>query len=220
MGYREDAFSRKFHTASTHLGAEPHLIVSLKFRGLVPHYHEYGELIDLLRCEAGVSESPVSGDLQGTGHLLERGRQRVVLVEHETGLEVLYVTASIASILGLVLTIVQAWSARRGHHPRDMQAIEIRRLDSEGSLAEQKLPVAPHAMFPLLGLTDLLLPSALADIESLLAQCRGDIEDLQIRMTAIEGRPARKTASQRKSIKKAVGKTARKKKSKSRKRGK
>jgi hypothetical protein len=143
MDYREESFKRKFNAAAQHLSAPADQIVSLKLRETVSSYSDYRELVEMLQHEAGIHYSEVDGDLQGRGYLLSHEKTKLLLVEHETGLEILYIAGSIASLVGLVPLILQGWAAiRRQFSPRHVPndgPVEIRRIDRTGHLQEEHL---------------------------------------------------------------------------------
>jgi hypothetical protein len=90
----------------------------------------------------GLIHSPIAGDLQGQGYLVSQGKTKVIVVEHETGLEIPSIAGDIASVLGigLVPLVIQAWRAfraRRGQRGGDNPEIEIRRLDGTGGISEE-----------------------------------------------------------------------------------
>ena len=154
MDYREKAFKKKFKSASSYLGVVPSRIVSLKFREIVSSYSEYHDLLDILQREANISNQKIVGDFQGTGYLLSDSKSKVILVEHETGLEILYIAGSVASLMGLIPLISQCWASMRGHfnsrRHRNMRDIEIRELDSAGKIREDRLHDHDHFGAPLL----------------------------------------------------------------------
>lgn len=143
MDYREESFRRKFSSAAKHLNVSAEQIVSLKFRENVGSYSDYRELVNMLQHEAGMHFSEVDGDLQGHGYLLGHEKTNLLLVEHETGLEILYIAGSIASLFGLIPLVLQGWAAIRGRFPgRRAQMdgpVEIRRIDNAGRLQEEHL---------------------------------------------------------------------------------
>jgi hypothetical protein len=143
MDYREKSFQGKFSTAARCLNARPDQIVSLKFRENVDSYNDYRDLLDMLQREAGIQYSEVDGDLQGRGYIVTFGTDKLVLVEHETGLEILYIASSVASLLGLIPLVTQGWAAIRrrlsGRHMPTDGPVEIRRIDQEGRLHEESL---------------------------------------------------------------------------------
>jgi len=143
MDFREQSFRRKFKSASEFLGAQPEQIVSMKVRDNVRSYEEYRRLIDFLQGEAGIQCTKLDGDLQGQGYLLGSDKTKVILVEHESGLEILYIAGSIASLLGLVPAILHGWSVLRGQFGgRDARMgdpVEIRRIDGAGRVLEEHL---------------------------------------------------------------------------------
>jgi len=138
---RAETFRRKFKDAGKCLGALPHEIVSMKVRETVTSYSEYHEFLRALEHQAGMRSSPVSGDLQGKSYLISDGSSKIIFVEHESGLEILYIAGSIASLVGLVPMVLQGWRAFRGrHHGRhdfENGSIEIRHVDEKGKLLER-----------------------------------------------------------------------------------
>ncbi|MGA3130674.1 MAG: hypothetical protein ABSD59_07725 [Terracidiphilus sp.] len=191
MNYREESFSRKFSSAAQHLNVSPDRIVSLKFRENVGSYDEYRELLETLQHEVGIHYSEVNGDLQGRGYVVGFGTSKLLLVEHETGLEILYIAGSIASLFSLVPMILQGWAAIRGRFPRRGRLInhpvEIRRIDHAGHLHEEHLH--DHQLSASLAPMGTLAPAvAMAaaimenDVKSLLRQ----MEELNCRIDAIE----------------------------------
>lgn len=140
MDYRAEAFKKKFNVASRHLGVKPNEVVSLKLRENVNSYAEYREFLHTLERGVGLQWSKADGELQGEGYLISDGSNRVIFVEHESGLEILYIAGSIASLISLVPLIMQRWRAFRfrhlGRRDFDHRGIEIRQLDEKGHLSE------------------------------------------------------------------------------------
>jgi hypothetical protein len=148
MDYREDAFRKKFESAAREFGVKPNQVASLKLRENV-HTSEYLEFLETLEREMGISLKKINGNLQGKGYLVSMHRARVIIVEHETGLEILFIVGSITSIIDLMPRIVQAWrfmrkyfQRRQDTHSHDFlaQEIEIRRFDQNGKLLEDHIP--------------------------------------------------------------------------------
>jgi hypothetical protein len=138
MDYRTKGFQEKFAAASAVLGVPPQEIMSVKMRDTVNSYSEYEAFFHELEHRHNLTLAPVSGQFQGKGFSLSDGRNTVILVEHETGLEILNTAGSIASLIGLVPLVVQAWRAFRRHrHHHEPHEIEIRRLDAAGNLSEE-----------------------------------------------------------------------------------
>lgn len=141
MDYRENNFKTKFSNAALLLGVNHDQVVSLKLRENVSSYGEYRDLVMNLERDVGLKCSKLDVDLQGRGYLLDQGKTKVIVVEHETGLELLYVAGSIASLIGLVPLILQGWRALRSHfqhrHTGSTHPIEIRRIDAAGHLQEE-----------------------------------------------------------------------------------
>ncbi|MCL5807718.1 MAG: hypothetical protein M1418_04045 [Deltaproteobacteria bacterium] len=188
--YRKASFKNKFANAGKHLGVPHDQIISLKFRDMVSSYSEYHEMLRLLEYETGVPSSPIQDDLQGRGHLVGHGDQKVIVVEHETGLEILYIAGSVASIIGIIPLVLRSWNAIRGNlahrHARHIDSVEIRRIDTVGNLREE------HSHGPLL--TPSLPPdvlngplfSAAQTLESELKAVRVELQSNNERLAAIE----------------------------------
>lgn len=211
MNYREKAFQCKFSDAAKEFGVAPEQIVSLKARENVGAYHEYKGLLDTLQREAGLDHSPVSGNFQGHGHLVGNAKTKVIVVEHETGLEILYIAGSVASIIGLVPLVLRCWKAIRGHfrghrHP-DFHMLEIRRLDNNGQLIEKR----NHGMgLPWTESFDVVNPALLSAAENIdgeLQRLKATVEALVARVDAVEKglaeKKPRRAAKTRKSKAKA-----------------
>ena len=201
MDYRQRTFKIKFDNAAKHLGVTPEQVVSLKLREIVHSYSEYDLLLDTLEHEVGICLSPVDDDLQGQGYLLKDGRNQVIIVKHETGLEILYVAASIASLVGLVPLVLQCWSRLRGHsrrpHPTQLNEVETRRLDEKGRLVEDRASVLLGGLISPLGFINSALKSAVEDIDCDLRRLRTDIRALTARVEVLEKTQKTKGASKR-----------------------
>jgi len=142
MNSRKQAFRTKLEHAAIQLGTVPERVVSLKVRDRVGNNHGYQELLHALTGEAGLKSTPADGDLRGTGHVIENSKTRILVVGHETGLEIYYIAGSIASLLGLIPLVLKCWASIRGlmghPHRRAGGVVEIRRLDEKGQLAEDR----------------------------------------------------------------------------------
>jgi hypothetical protein len=82
----------------------------------------------------------INNGLQGQGYLLGDKKNKIIVVEHETGLEILYIAGSIASLIQLIPFVFQTWRNIRGTFLRRNNLghdIEIRRMDSNGHLQEE-----------------------------------------------------------------------------------
>ena len=136
--YRQNAFREKFSSAAGILGVAPTEVVSLKVRENVGSYSEYHQLIRSLEREFDFKCSSVDDGLQGRGHLLTGKQTKVIVVEHETGLEILYIAGSIASLVAVIPLILKSWRDVRGFiNPKNpFNSIEIRRIDANGNLYE------------------------------------------------------------------------------------
>jgi len=95
---RKETFKTKFDTAASCFGVKSEQIVSLKLRETVSSSHDYRHLLDAIREEAELNPSVIEGDLQGRGCLLWQGKSKIIIVEHTTGLEILYIAFFIVSL--------------------------------------------------------------------------------------------------------------------------
>jgi len=141
--WRQKTFLAKFTSAATELGARaPSDIESLKFRGLVA-FLDHGPLLTQLKP---LKPQKVKGDYQGRAYkLTDVEGDHLIVVEHETGLEILYIAGSLSSIIGLVIVAAMNWDRIRGHWPpfRGRFAggdLERRRIDPNGKLIEEPAP--------------------------------------------------------------------------------
>ncbi|HTW90276.1 MAG TPA: hypothetical protein VMH22_01015 [bacterium] len=190
MNHREEQFKRRFAAAAQQLSAMPEQVVSLKLRGFAGAYRDYQELVDVLKREAGLDCTEVKLDQYEKGYILGRGKTSVIVVEHETGLEILYIAGAVASLIGLVPMVLQGWRALHAHLPhRDIgldHGIEVRRLDASGRLTEERIhnpPFGAYATF------DSLLPALYATaniIQADLGVLSHEIQALRERVEALE----------------------------------
>lgn len=86
MNHNESYFRQKFAECGNFLHVDPHSLVSLKYRRVSDHRF-YEDLLMRLRSVPGLLITDLGNTLNGQAYLLSYGRQSVVLVEHETGLE-------------------------------------------------------------------------------------------------------------------------------------
>jgi cell division protein FtsB len=110
---REKNFIAKFQVAAAELNAASyHDIESLKFKDSTSS-RDYRDLI----IELGPMEVvEIQGDYQGKAwKITDADDNSIIIVEHETGLEILYVVGAVASIVGLVPVIVNTWNNMRDH---------------------------------------------------------------------------------------------------------
>jgi hypothetical protein len=188
MDYRENTFGTKFENAAKYLKSKPGEVVSLKLRDNVGSHSEYDKLMDILEREVHLQTSPIKDGLQGDGYLIQNRDNRIIVVSHETGIEILYIGGSIASILGLIPLVLKCWNHLRGgfgrqHHPHN---IEIRRLDEKGHLIEQNAHELFGDFLNPFDLTNGLLNSSVESIEGELRQLKSDVQALTVRMDKIE----------------------------------
>jgi hypothetical protein len=190
MDYRENAFKTKFESAARHLGVRPQQIVSFKLRESVVSHGDYQDFLETLANEIGLRACPAAGEFQGQAHVLGDEKTRVIIVEHETGLEILSIVGSVASILGLIPLVIQGWNAIRGrlHHryPDDIGPVEIRRLDEDGHLREDHPHRCLGASMGPLGTMSATLSAAAATLDDEIKRLAEKIQELTSRVEAIE----------------------------------
>jgi hypothetical protein len=148
MDDRNETFARRFTEARKHLLApDVQGIVSIKFRDDCVGYSTYDHLADdLLHREMGLEVQPLHRAFGGRAWLvMDRNQSRAILVEHETGLEILGAIGSVASLIGLVPMVGWAWARLRDrfggrHHHPSQSSVEIRRVNQDGVLVEEHAP--------------------------------------------------------------------------------
>ncbi len=207
MNHREKMFKAKFADAGRHLDVMPDNVISLKLRDNVTSYREYQDLLQVLEREAGIEWHEADGNLQGRGYLVGDAKSKVIVVEHETGLEILYIAGSIASLVGLVPLILQCWGNIRGHggrpRPRIFRSVEIRRFDRDGQLNEDRAHGIAAPVSEPLSLVNTALTSAAEVIDAEIRALRGDVKDLTARLRSLEKKVANKKATKKKAKKKS-----------------
>jgi hypothetical protein len=177
MDKRSDAFIRKFSSAQKYLGCNSiQDIVSVKYRDGT-NYSDYREFIDVfLRDGLNLELKQVQGDFQGQTWLVAGDRDnKILLIEHETGLEVLYIAGSIASLIGLIPLINSGWKvlhSRFSDHPffrgRGTD-VEIRIVDPKNQIVEKHV----------LRVEDYILSESMKEILTL----RTRVEELEQELT-------------------------------------
>ena len=150
MTGNEKYFEQKFKECSAFLQAKPKDIVSLKYRDYRDS-HYYTELLVQLNNISGLNVNNIGHAMNGKAYYISYGGQSIILVEHETGLEILYIAGSIASLIGLVLQISSMISNHRRKIPpfsHDMSDAEIRYFDKKGNFVEEHRPnYLPYEIF-------------------------------------------------------------------------
>jgi hypothetical protein len=126
--------------------------------------------------------------LQGQGYLLENNKNKIIIVEHETGLEILYIAGSIASLIGLIPLVLQSWRSIRGNFSRRNHLdhdIEIRRVDNNGHLREDHVH-GMRAYETSIGSFYSALTSSANLIESEIKEVMEDVKKLTLRVDKVE----------------------------------
>ena len=178
MDYRQKDFLTKFKDASKHLKVTPNELISLKVREN-SNYQEYKVLLDDLE-KSGLSTTQIDGKLQGNGYLVANFDSKVIIVEHETGLEILYIAGSIASLLALPQIILFYWEKANSlknrfmHHFNDDGGIEIRKLDNSGQLVEEHFSKS------------YIQNQALLNASNEISQLKNEVKNLNTRLGVLE----------------------------------
>lgn len=150
MNKNEKYFEQKFIECSKFLKAKPKEIVSLKYREIRAH-HYYSELLDQLNTIAGLKVDNIGQVMNGNAYNISYCGQNIVIVEHETGLEILYIAGSIASLVGIVLQVssmINDYRRKPAPFPHDMRDTEIRYFDKNGDFIEEHRPnYLPYEIF-------------------------------------------------------------------------
>lgn len=122
-------------------------MVSLKYRDHCANNSEYSHFIDgYLRAALNLTVDRVEGEFGGHAWLVsDKSKNRAIVVEHETGLEILGVIGSIASVIALLPLISSGWTKLRDrfshrHFDDPTGSIEIRRFDQRNILIEEHAP--------------------------------------------------------------------------------
>lgn len=122
--------------------ASHHDIESLKFKdptGSQDYRELVGELAPLIVME-------IKGDYQGKAwKLTDADDNSIIIVEHETGLEILYAIGAVASMVSLVPMVVNIWRTMRDHWPSfrghvGAGGMERRRFGRNDRLIEEPSP--------------------------------------------------------------------------------
>jgi hypothetical protein len=188
---RQAVFEAKFKSAALELSTKPTELISIKVRENVPSYEKYKELIQHLNNVPGTHSKSIEGEFSGSAYLVENSKTRIIVVEHETGLEIISVIGSVASLVGLVPLALRCWNFLRdrdgrGHRRAELQEIEIRRLDSAGVLIEEDSgALSVPWSDPLISLNTVMLSAAeLMDGE--IVQLKARVERVELRLQNIE----------------------------------
>ena len=132
-------YKQKLEECGLLLNVKPSQIVSLKCREMMDHGY-YTDLLDRLKATNTIHIKDVGSAFNGHAYLVSRGAQNIVLVEHETGLEILYIASSIAGLVRFVLQVGSMIGNRRRHHmgpPIHLDDVEVRYLDEADNLIEE-----------------------------------------------------------------------------------
>ncbi len=180
----EKYFKQKFEECGRLLNVKASQIVSLKYREMIDGGY-YTELLDGLKATDGIHIKDIGSALNGHAYLVLRGTQNIVLVEHETGLEILYIASSITGLIGFVLQVGSMIANRRRHHmgpPLHLDDVEVRYLDQADNLIEEHR----HDYFPY----EVFLPPETnqAEIERLTKR----VATLERKLKAMTAKPAKR----------------------------
>jgi len=146
----EKYFEQKFNECSKFIKTRPKNIVSLKYRGIRDN-NFYQELLGNLNGIEGLQVSNLGNVMNGISHKISYASQDIIIVEHETGLEILYISGSIASLIGLVLQVASMIGDGRNRmhsYSDDFRDVEIRYFNKHGDFIEEHKPnYLPYEIF-------------------------------------------------------------------------
>ena len=141
--WRKQNFLSKCQSAAAELNTASYQdIESLKFRDSTGS-QDYRELINEL---GNLKVAEIQGDYQGKAwKVTDADGNSIILVEHETGLEILYIVGSVASLVSLVPMVMNIWSRMRDrwlpHQGRfSPGGLERRHFDKKDQLIEEPAP--------------------------------------------------------------------------------
>lgn len=146
MDYRTEALFKRLDGALAIFNESAiQNIVSLKYRDDCVSYSQYSDFVDhYLRAELHLDVQDLKGRFHEQAWLVsDTDKNRIMIVEHETGLEILYISSAVASIIGIIPVICAGWKFFRGRfshrsHPHDEDGhLEIRKVDGHNVLVEQ-----------------------------------------------------------------------------------
>jgi hypothetical protein len=150
MNDRENNIITRLSSAGDILQTPPEEIISIKIREKNVFNRDYKSLIERLVLFANVSVMPITDSFHGNAYLITLSNEKIILVEHETGLEILYITGSIASFIGLIPITLQLWRSvhkknrnkvkniNDHYQLRDLTQTEVRYINLHGALIEEK----------------------------------------------------------------------------------
>ncbi len=143
-------FKQKFEECAHVLNVKPTKLISLKYREVRDDGY-YVELLNRLKSINGIHIKDIGPALNGHAYLISLGGQNIVLVEHETGLEILYIAGSVASLIGFVLQVGSMIGSHRGHYigpPSHLDDVEVRYFDEADNLiGEHRHDYFPYEVF-------------------------------------------------------------------------
>ncbi len=147
---RDERFRLMFKNAASDLGCSSYReIESLKARGRgYATSADYAALLEELKPlhVATLAGGKPSEYYHGRAWRVTDGElNSVIIVEHETGLEILYVAGAVASIAGLVPLVLNLWNRLRDHEfpfrsRRSSATLERRTLDEHDRVRESPSP--------------------------------------------------------------------------------
>ncbi len=190
MDYRQQSFKERFDEAAKHLSTDSATIESMKVRDMVNGRGEYADLLHALENETDIRSTQLHGNFGSRAHLVQNSKTAIILVEHETGLELLYIGGSIASIIGLIPLVLRCWSVIRNHgdrrHPAEISQIEIRRFDKDGRLIENRSNAHSLPWASPLSVLNTALLSAAENVDEEIKRLRIVEQDLISRVSLLE----------------------------------
>lgn len=201
MDYRTDQFMRRFRNARSFLDTQTiQELVSFKYREHCVSNADYSHFIDgYLKTCPGVEVEPLGNDFGEQAWLVKyRERRCVILVQHETGLEILGAAGSIASLIGLIPLVALGWTRirQRFFHPRfdapDNDGVEIRSFDKNNHLVEQRAPSVEVYVLNIVLQDHALLKQQVDRLEAQIGQLKTQERTVLEKKAAKKPRPRKK----------------------------
>lgn len=181
MDYRTEQFMRRFRNAQSHLDTQTiQELISFKYREHCASNADYSHFVDAyLMAHPGVEVKTLGNDFGEQAWLVkDQERRRAILVQHETGLEILGAAGSIASLIGLIPLIAWGWTKirQRFFHsrfdPTDNNGVEIRSFDKNNHLVEQQAPSVEVYVLNIILQDHALLKQKVDRLETQIAQMK------------------------------------------------
>lgn len=201
MDYRKEQFFRRFGKAQSFLDTHKiQELISFKYREHCVSNADYSHFIDgYLKTLHGVEVEPLGNDFGEQAWLVkDREHRCAILIQHETGLEILGAVGSIASLVGLIPLVSWGWTKvrQRFFHPRfnptDNDVVEIRFFDKNNHVVEQQTPSVEVYVLNIVLKDHGLLKKKVDRLEAQIAQLKKHVRPTLEKEVAKKSRPWKK----------------------------